>query len=119
MARTPPKAIVAKNLRRLMDTEGLSEAALSRRTGGNVSQKAINNILNQRQACTIETADKLARAFDLDLWCLLLPTLPEDSSVIGSMRKLYDSFATASPEGQELINKVAEREAAYTKPRTS
>lgn len=119
MARTPPKAIIAKNLRQLMDQEGLSEAALSRRTGSGVSQKAINNILNQRQACTIETADKLARAFELDLWCLLLPRFPEDPAVIEAMRRLYESFSIASPEGRELINKVAEREAAYTKPKAS
>lgn len=119
MARTPPKAIISRNLRRLMDRESLSEAALSRRTGGHVSQKAINNILNQRQACTIETADKLARAFDLDLWCLFLAELPEDPAVVESIRRLYQSYSVASPEGRELIDKVAEREAAYSKPLTS
>ena len=109
--RLQPRETLIDNLRFLMRQEKLSEDALGKRAG--LSQKAINNILNGKSAPSIDTLDKIAVAFGLQGWHLIVPNLPTELLNSPSIEKLYRSFATASPEGRELIERVAEREAQY------
>jgi transcriptional regulator with XRE-family HTH domain len=110
--RPHPKATLATNLRHLMDLRGYSEAALARIS--DVSQKGINKILNQKGSATLDTLDKLAAAFGLNSWHLLMPDLPEELLSSKSLEKLYSSYRKAGPEGRKYIDHVAEREAEYT-----
>lgn len=119
MQRTKPKYSLARNLRFLMDNYPggkLSEQRLAKMAG--VAQKTINNILNpDRQevgAPNLDTVDKLAAVFDLTLWHLIIPDLPEELIKNKSLENLYKSYANASKEGRELIEKIADREAQHS-----
>lgn len=109
--RTPPKESLARNLRFLMDLEVLSEAAVAKRS--KVSQKAINNILNGTSGGTLNSVDKIADAFGLTAWHLIMPNLPDELIAGKSIEKLYNSFITSDEAGREYTLHVAEREASY------
>lgn len=115
--RPLPKETLIRNLRFLMDREGLSEAALAKRSG--VSQKGINKILNGESAPTLDTVDKLSAAFGLNLWHLIMPNLPDDLISSPSIERLYSFYTSASPEGREYIDRVAKREADFGHPRAN
>lgn len=110
--RSLPRETLARNLRHLMEMENLSEPALAKRSG--VSQRTINNILRIEKAPTLDTVDKLAAAFGLNLWHLIMPSLPEDLVRSPSLEKLYRAYIKASPDGREYIDRVAEREAKFS-----
>lgn len=109
ISRTLPRETLIKNLRFLMKKEKLSEDMLGKRSG--VAQKTINNILNGESSPTIDTLDKLAGAFGLNSWHLILQDLPENLIHSPSIAKLYKAYISASEEGRELIDHVAAREA--------
>lgn len=111
--RAIPRQTLARNLRFLMKREQLSEEALEKRSG--VAQKTINNILNEASAATLDTLDKIAGAFGLTAWHLIMPNLPDELISSPSMEKLYRSYVSASKEGRALIEHVAEREGKYKK----
>lgn len=108
---------VADNLRGLMVLRQWSEYDLAKASG--VAQKTINNILNMRSACTIDTAAALADAFNLSGWQLLLPNLPGQVTASPTLSKLVADWLHASTDGRELISKVAEREAHYNSDGTT
>jgi len=99
------------NLRHLMRKEKLSEQALAKRA--HVAQKTINKILNGQSAPTLDTVDKLAFAFSITSWQLIMPNLPEELISSGSLEKLYKSYIQATEKGREYLIHVAEHEAEY------
>jgi transcriptional regulator with XRE-family HTH domain len=55
----------------------MTQAQLAKKSG--VAQKTVSNILNfeaTTRSLTMENADKIARAFGLQLWHLCIPDLP-------------------------------------------
>lgn len=111
LQRGPTRERIAANLRDLMALRQWSEYDLARESG--VAQKTINNILNNRTACNIETGDQLAAAFNLQEWQLMMPNLADTLRSSAGLGKLVEHWQSASDQGRELINLVAEREAAY------
>ena len=105
-------ATLAGNLRGLMDLREWSEYDLAKASG--VAQKTINNVLNQRSACTVETAELLAQAFNLSGWQLLLPGLPAQVLTTPTLGSLVSNWVRSSTEGRSHISRVADREARYT-----
>jgi transcriptional regulator with XRE-family HTH domain len=108
---------VAKNLRRLMDVNGLTQVQVAKRAG--VSQRHISNVLNAVSEPGIEKINKIARVFGLHGWQLQMPNLPEDMLVGGVVTRVIDALTQASPEGREMIGRLAEREAHYSKQKQS
>lgn len=107
------KDILATNLKVVMEKRGLSESKLSKMTGGEVSQKTINNLKNAKQAATIDTLEQLATALRIDVPLLLQPGFEDDMRTTPSISKLLHNYIDASGEGQLTIARVAEREAEY------
>jgi transcriptional regulator with XRE-family HTH domain len=107
----PTRESLARNIRYLMKRAEWSESELARRSG--VSQKSINNILNLVHSPKLETVDAIAEAFGLTGWHLIMPNLPDDLLTSRTLEGLVRSYVKASDDGRELINRVAEREAAY------
>lgn len=99
--------LVSGNVRRLMDAMGWSEHELARRS--RVSQKAINNLLNKTNGCTITTADKLARPFGLTGWQLMLENIPADAAFGGTLTQIIAKFLKADPKGREFIRDAVDR----------
>jgi len=98
----------ARNLRVLLNAHKMSERALSQASG--VSQGQINNILNKRSTCSVETAEALACVFGLTGWHLLLHGLPDeliDSPRIGDM---VESYLKMNGQGRELLDALIRRE---------
>lgn len=107
------KESLAANLRSLMDNEELSEAKTAKKT--KVSQRAINKVLNQEGAATVDTLDRLSEGFKQQGWKLILPKLPPELLFSADLEQLIESFIKSSPDGREHILRTAEREAEYTK----
>lgn len=106
---------IAGNLRALMEHHGengkrQSERVLEKLSG--VSQKTINNVLHARGVMKISTVDRLARAYGLRAWQLML-TPPRDLKQLGEIGALVEHFIAASDEGQNIILGIAEREAKH------
>ena len=109
--RPMPAETLAVNLRHLMEKKGWSQTEMARQSG--VSQKKISNILSQEQQASLATVDKLAAAFNLNLWHMIMPNLPEDLLHSPSIEHLFQYYSSASETGRDYINRVAEREAKY------
>lgn len=113
MQRPKPKETLAKNLKMLMDETGIKVSALSKSSG--VSVRMILYILKEEKTATIDTANDLAAVFRLDGWSLLMPDLRADLMKNGRLTKLVKNYLTASQQGREYIDHVAEKEADYNK----
>lgn len=105
------KAVLARNVRALMADRQWSERDLAQKSG--VSQKAINNLLNQRAAPSSDTIDRIARAFNMQTWQLTLPVEPEQLRDSGRFASLLSHYLVASEQGRTWIARVAEQEAKY------
>jgi transcriptional regulator with XRE-family HTH domain len=104
---------VAKNLRRLMEMRGLTQPQLAKKAG--VAQRTISNILSASNEPGIEKINKIARVFGLQGWQLQMPNLPDDMLTDGRVTRVIDALTRATPEGREMIERLAEREAHYSK----
>lgn len=108
------RAAVAQNLRALMRRhDNMTQTQLADASG--VSQRHISSILNEQAEPGVEKTRKLARVFGLEGWMLQVPGMPEevlDSKILGS---IVQSLREASPEGRDLIEKTARREAFFSK----
>jgi transcriptional regulator with XRE-family HTH domain len=99
---------IADNLRALLDLREWSEHQLAHKS--HVAQKTINNILHRRSACSVETAEALAQAFNLAGWHLLIPGLAKEIGDSPSLQMLVQDWMTASKDGRALIEMIAKRE---------
>lgn len=71
------RQILARNVLILMTLREWSQADLEKRAG--VSQKTVSNVLNRRQSTQLDIIEKLAAAFKVEPFQLLLPNLfPQD-----------------------------------------
>lgn len=104
---------LAHNVKVLMDHKGWSQPELARRSG--VSQRSISDLLGYKKGSTTTTIDRIAAAFGLDGWVLLVPGLPKELLESGRLSKLVGSYSSANKKGREYIDKAAEVEARYSK----
>lgn len=107
--RPRTRDILARNLRALMAAHDMTERALAQASG--VSQGQINNILNVRTSCSIETAEALAQVFGLTGWHLLLHGLTEDLLSSPTISRMVDGYIRMNGEGRALIDAMIRREA--------
>jgi len=102
---------LADNLKKRLAERGWSESELSRRSG--VSQKAVNNAVQQRASTQLDTADAMAKALGINCWQLLAPSNAGTSYAEPEVLRLIANFTRASDAGRNWIEQVAEREAHY------
>lgn len=110
--RPATRETLALNLALLMRRAGVNQVELAKKSG--VSQRQISNILRRETGCSIEHADALARAFGLQGWHLIMPTLTADIAS-GAIALLIERYAAASEDGRRAIDRVAELESRYSK----
>lgn len=99
------------NLKKIMDVYEVSQNEIAKRSG--VAQKTINNIFNEIQSPNIVTVEKVAEAFGLETWHLIMPITIEELKQPLKLEKIVSSYRQASPDGKNYIEMVAEREAVY------
>ncbi len=109
-------AAVARNLRSLMEREGMTQLKLAKRSG--VSQRTISNVLNESHEPGVETVDQLARVFKLKGWQLQMSDLPPELLGSDYVDRTVGALVQASPKGRQMIAELAEREAHYSKTKT-
>lgn len=68
---TADRTVLAVNLQELMREREISELGLAKLSG--VSQRKINDIVNQRASTTIDIVGRLASALEIESWVLLQP----------------------------------------------
>lgn len=108
MSCDPIRAVVARNLKLLMDSAKVRQQKLAERSG--VSQSSISAILRQEQAASVDTLSALASALGVPAWLLTWPDLPTaDADCIATLLRLWQGSA---PEGREYIMATARREHA-------
>ena len=107
MARERPatRETVSANLKALLRIRDWSQAELARQAG--LPTRTVNAVVNMEGACTVETAEKLARPFGLHGWHLLIPNLPDDLVNNTSLSSLVESYAGLNHTSRELINDLA------------
>lgn len=97
------REILAKNVKRLMqiNPEMSSNVMVEERSGGKVKKSTLDRIRNQSSACDIDTLSRVADAFGLLPWQLLLPDLdvknPPTIRMGDSEKVLYEKL-------EELLN---------------
>lgn len=113
------RSALAKNLAMILRHRDMSEKKLEIMTGGEIAQKTINNLKNNRQSATLDTVEVLARALKIDPLLLLQEGLTEDMVSTPSVSRLYKHYTEASADGRQMIHRVAEREAEYASKKAS
>lgn len=94
------KAVLAANLRLLMDREGLSEARAGKKIG--VSQRTVNKTLSAEGAVTLDTLDKIATGFKVPVWLLITENM--DMSEV----ELVENYRKAPEQAKFIMKSVAE-----------
>lgn len=102
---------LARNLAHLMEITGWSAKEVSKRSG--VSPRMVSYMLTMERVASIEIAEDVARAFNLEGWHMIMPNLPADLEQSKALRKLVDDYIESSDDGKEMIARIAEREAKY------
>lgn len=65
------RALLSANIRALITELDISQNELARRS--DVSQKQVNNIVEQRTGCGIDALSAIAKVAGVEAWMLLLP----------------------------------------------
>lgn len=113
MSATRPSTVstLATNLRELMRETGMSARAVSSKSG--VSLRMINYILIGERKATLDVADRIAAVFGINGWQIIKPELKIDLARSGRLSKLVEHYESASEEGRQYLDRVAEREGKY------
>lgn len=112
-ANNKTRETLANNVNYLMEINKDSGESVAKRCG--VSPKTVNNVRNTQHSVTLDVIDKIASAFGLNGWHLIMPNLPDDLKSSKQIEKLYSDYTKASADGRDMIEKIAEREASYAK----
>jgi transcriptional regulator with XRE-family HTH domain len=110
MKQMPAQTLV-HNLNMLLNKTNISISELSRRSG--VTGRMIHYILNGERTPSVDIAGKLAGAFGLTGWQLIMPSLPYDLAKTGELDKLIENYSHCDTTTQSYVNQVMMREATY------
>lgn len=102
--------ILIQNIEMLKKEAGnMSNRELSRRSG--VSDRAIGKTLNKESAPAVDNVEKIAKAFGLESWQLMLPNLRADMKRSGHLDQLIADYMDSDDEGRRWIERAASKEA--------
>lgn len=107
--RPKTQETLAYNIYQLMESEGMEIETLAKKSG--VSSRMIRFILKQQRVPSIEITDKLAEAFGLTGWQLIMPNLIGGIDEIRHVDSLIRDWLKADREGRKFIESAAHREA--------
>lgn len=112
--------VIAQNIKALMVANDLSQAALGRKAG--VAQTLLSGLLSREEGIKnpqSSTLDKIADAFGIEPWKLLVRDADADFLQGKSVEVLLESFASCGSEGRSVILRVAENEVRYQAGRSN
>lgn len=102
-APTPLTRLFQANLRRLMDADPTLGSQPKVARAARIAQRSVGRILAAEQSPTLDTVYKLAQAFDLEPWQLLIEGLEPNNPPITKQtderqREMFDRFRKAAEE---------------------
>jgi transcriptional regulator with XRE-family HTH domain len=108
--------LIAANVNRLVKQARLSNLALQKKTGGHLTRSTIDRVRRAHGSAGIDSVEKIANAFGLDLWQLCVEDLdperppalafPLSSHIDGladNEEILLAAFRQLSPAFQQLV----------------
>lgn len=105
-----PAGIVAANLDMLMKDRKWKAPQLAHNSG--VSVREVYHVIKGERFCRTDTLEKLALAFRLRSWELLVPHTSVETLKSGEVGQIVHDFLNTGPEGRQHIKVVASREVA-------
>lgn len=115
MNKKPSSAqVIAQNIRLLMSEHGLSQAALGRKAG--VAQTLLSGLLGREEGIKnpqSSTVDKIADAFGIQAWKLMLPNADIALLKDQQLEALIERFTECPIDGRQAILRTAEAEVRY------
>ena len=112
--RQEPADTLITNLNKFMNLFGLNTNRKLAKASG-VSDRMIGKIRNKESIPSIDVTEKLASAFGLTGWQLLIPDLQEDLAKSGKLDRLIDNYSHASAEDRDFLDRAAEQAAKFRK----
>jgi transcriptional regulator with XRE-family HTH domain len=94
-AKKSMAAVFAANVKTLMERRKLNQVQLGAKAG--VSQRHISNVLRQVHGPSTDIIEKIASAFGLPGWLLMIPNLPPellDSTELLSVVERYSTLVS-------------------------
>lgn len=114
MNKKTTRQTLATNLEWLMHKHEIRQPALGRKSG--VPQRTISHMLNpDGPQPRLENVDRVAKAFGLNGWQLIHPSLPEIYAALKDLNHLIEDYSGSDEEGQATIRRVAESVSKYGK----
>lgn len=110
MPKKPPgstRATLAENVKYLRDARDWSQTYLAK--VASVPQKTISNIEANRHSVSLDAVNRIAQAFGLEGWHLIIPNLPRELIESPTLSKLVDGYVAADPQDRKLIDMIAAR----------
>lgn len=108
--------ILASNLKRLRLEAKLNQTELGKKAG--VAQTLISQLENaldeEKKSPTLTTIDKLATAFGVPAWTLLVDTDGASPSRLKSLDAVVSAYTKLSEEGQIAVDRIVEMESRYS-----
>lgn len=98
--------ILSRNLRLLQERSGLSNKEIARRA--KVADGTIGGILRCSHMPGIDKVAKIARAFGLNTYHLLMPDFDPDLLQSGKFDKFYSTYLKADDTGRRVLDTNAE-----------
>lgn len=105
-AKTKAAEALRTNLRVLAE-RAKQDRDLTSRGNGQFTPKTLNNVVNGRHAPTLETLQKIADAFGIEVWQLLLPEFHAGLLLDPQIGRVMRAYATADEEGREMFTRTA------------
>jgi transcriptional regulator with XRE-family HTH domain len=104
---------LARNLRRLMEFFKANQKEVAKKAG--VSQKTISNMLNpgEQKSPQLSVIEKVASAFGVKTWHLLIPNCPDELLFNHSIEKLVENYILNDDKGRKATLSVSEVRAQY------
>lgn len=97
---------VARNVQALVELATASGRAIHKLPRG-FSLRTLAHAREAEHSMTLRTLQKLAAAFGLEPWQLLIPDLPAELALDKRLAQTIRDYLTAHPAGKEAIEKVA------------
>jgi len=106
------QALLAKNIRRIMDEKKLTQNDVAK--AGGISQPTVSAALNMAKFVQVDSLDGLARGLGVTLGTLFSL---DESSLSPTDAEFMVLYLSLPEQGQEQVRRVAQMESRYS-PRT-
>jgi transcriptional regulator with XRE-family HTH domain len=114
MPKQQVRLALARSIQLLIAAAGTTAPQIAKRAG--VDPKTMNNLINGRFAANLDVLEKIAEAFNLQAWQLLMPDLVQSLlSDNNNLARVIEAYRSTDATGRFSILTVAEM-AAQTRP---